>query len=267
MCQWHRQRFRLRCWSHVCQRHLCWGQQGHCECARQLCQLCERWFVHDKELSVSASPRLKKWLQKLNRHSRKISNLSAGWTRTPKKQQRRRWDHFVTLLLIWLWLRRQCCILNHNQIKSPSCILFTVWSQADAIYNMVGYPDFIMNGTNLDKVFNDVGKCGIELSRCCNFTLGYISLLSWLPSPLPVWGGVGSLLPKRHAVLQLLSPSDRRPAEEASLQKPVSCVSLVSRQEHSPDSAEQRCSSLWWNLKRWVSAWLCTPHVSFVLHM
>lgn len=32
-------------------------------------------------------------------------------------------------------------------------------SQADAIYNMVGYPEFIMNGTKLDKVFNDVGKC------------------------------------------------------------------------------------------------------------
>uniref|UniRef100_A0A8D3DPF5 Endothelin-converting enzyme 1 n=1 Tax=Scophthalmus maximus TaxID=52904 RepID=A0A8D3DPF5_SCOMX len=28
--------------------------------------------------------------------------------------------------------------------------------KADAIYNMVGYPDFIMNGTKLDKVFNDV---------------------------------------------------------------------------------------------------------------
>lgn len=25
---------------------------------------------------------------------------------------------------------------------------------------MVGYPDFIMNATNLDKVFDDVGKCG-----------------------------------------------------------------------------------------------------------
>uniref|UniRef100_A0A8D3DNX8 Endothelin-converting enzyme 1 n=1 Tax=Scophthalmus maximus TaxID=52904 RepID=A0A8D3DNX8_SCOMX len=28
-------------------------------------------------------------------------------------------------------------------------------TEADAIYNMVGYPDFIMNGTKLDKVFND----------------------------------------------------------------------------------------------------------------
>lgn len=36
---------------------------------------------------------------------------------------------------------------------------YFILSQADAIYNMVGYPDFIMNGTNLDKVFNDVGKC------------------------------------------------------------------------------------------------------------
>lgn len=35
-------------------------------------------------------------------------------------------------------------------------------SQADAIYNMVGYPEFIMNTTKLDKVFNDVGKCGSD---------------------------------------------------------------------------------------------------------
>lgn len=39
--------------------------------------------------------------------------------------------------------------------------LLYILSQADAIYNMVGYPDFIMNATNLDKVFNDVGKCGV----------------------------------------------------------------------------------------------------------
>lgn len=38
--------------------------------------------------------------------------------------------------------------------------IFPFGWQADAIYNMVGYPDFIMNATNLDKVFNDVGKCG-----------------------------------------------------------------------------------------------------------
>lgn len=35
------------------------------------------------------------------------------------------------------------------------------FTQADAIYNMVGYPDFIMNATNLDKLFNDVGKRGV----------------------------------------------------------------------------------------------------------
>uniref|UniRef100_A0A8D3CLF7 Endothelin-converting enzyme 1 n=1 Tax=Scophthalmus maximus TaxID=52904 RepID=A0A8D3CLF7_SCOMX len=44
-------------------------------------------------------------------------NLWAGWTRKQREQQKKRW--------------------------------------ADAIYNMVGYPDFIMNGTKLDKVFND----------------------------------------------------------------------------------------------------------------
>lgn len=32
--------------------------------------------------------------------------------------------------------------------------------QADAIYNMIGYPNFIMDPKELDKVFNDVsGSC------------------------------------------------------------------------------------------------------------
>lgn len=44
-----------------------------------------------------------------------------------------------------------------------SHLSFTFGWQADAIYNMVGYPDFIMNATNLDKVFNDVGTCGAGL--------------------------------------------------------------------------------------------------------
>lgn len=44
--------------------------------------------------------------------------------------------------------------------KNVSYAVFLYISQADAIYNMVGYPEFIMNSTKLDKVFNDVGKCG-----------------------------------------------------------------------------------------------------------
>lgn len=48
-------------------------------------------------------------------------------------------------------------------------VSFTVFiksylSQADAIYDMVGYPEFIMNATKLDKVFNDVGECGTVLN-------------------------------------------------------------------------------------------------------
>lgn len=41
---------------------------------------------------------------------------------------------------------------------------------------MVGYPDFITNATNLDKVFNDVGKCGPELPQCCSFMPGSATL-------------------------------------------------------------------------------------------
>lgn len=54
---------------------------------------------------------------------------------------------------------------------------------------MVGYPEFIMNATKLDKVFNDVGKCGtvihvlailsLRISFCATKTLNsmFISLL------------------------------------------------------------------------------------------
>lgn len=35
--------------------------------------------------------------------------------------------------------------------------------QADAIYNMIGYPNFIMDPKELDKVFNDVS--GFHLPR------------------------------------------------------------------------------------------------------
>ena len=93
-------------------------------------------------------------------------------------------------------------------------------SQADAIYNMVGYPDFIMNATKLDKVFNDVGQRGTVWS--VTFIWSHNKTLSISIRSLSVWGGVRSLLPECHAVLQLLSQSDGRPAEENPQQKPVS---------------------------------------------
>jgi len=59
-----------------------------------------------------------------------------------------------------------CAEVAENDSTATWCenVSFTAFnshlSQADAIYNMVGYPEFIMNATKLDKVFNDVGKCG-----------------------------------------------------------------------------------------------------------
>lgn len=44
--------------------------------------------------------------------------------------------------------------------------------QADAIYNMIGYPSFIMDPKELDKVFNDVSG----LQPACVF-------------PVPTWQG------------------------------------------------------------------------------
>lgn len=45
-----------------------------------------------------------------------------------------------------------------EDITASWCLLVSkFFLQADAIYNMVGYPEFIMNATKLDKVFNDVG--------------------------------------------------------------------------------------------------------------
>lgn len=54
-------------------------------------------------------------------------------------------------------------------------------SQADAIYDMVGYPEFIMNATKLDKVFNDVGKCGAALYVLTCLTLLFITQCLILP--------------------------------------------------------------------------------------
>lgn len=47
------------------------------------------------------------------------------------------------------WPRPPQSIAGH----SPFCVSP---AQADAIYNMIGYPNFIMDPKELDKVFNDV---------------------------------------------------------------------------------------------------------------
>lgn len=43
-------------------------------------------------------------------------------------------------------------------------------AQADAIYNMIGYPNFIMDPKELDKVFNDVSgslaRCPLAFLKC-----------------------------------------------------------------------------------------------------
>ena len=41
-------------------------------------------------------------------------------------------------------------------IPGTKSTLVLVTPQADAIYNMIGYPKFIMDPKELDKVFNDV---------------------------------------------------------------------------------------------------------------
>lgn len=62
--------------------------------------------------------------------------------------------------------------------------LYHVWLQADAIYNMVGYPDFIMNSTNLDKVFNDVCKSGAGWSPLNKCHWQHVFHSAWFPACL-----------------------------------------------------------------------------------
>lgn len=64
---------------------------------------------------------------------------------------------------------------------------FLYLSQADAIYNMVGYPEFIMNSTKLDKVFNDVGKCGTVLFVLTAQTSHFASLKHKMFLSLPLF--------------------------------------------------------------------------------
>lgn len=67
------------------------------------------------------------------------------------------------ILLLWVAEKYSTATWCENITFTALFIYFIYLSQADALYNMVGYPDFIMNATNLDKVFNDVGKCGTAL--------------------------------------------------------------------------------------------------------
>lgn len=151
----------------------------------------------------------------------------AGWTQIQKKQPKKRWEKDGGACLS----QDVFCCFSGRRSTATCCetfntSFFVIYSQADAIYNMVGYPDFIMNATNLDKVFNDVGKCESE-SSSNHCVMSHVSFaltesLIWLLSLL-VRGGVTTLLPECHAVLQLLGQSDCGPTEENTLQKPVSC--------------------------------------------
>lgn len=44
--------------------------------------------------------------------------------------------------------------------------------QADAIYNMIGYPNFIMDPKELDKVFNDVSGSPPCITKSRGYHLG-----------------------------------------------------------------------------------------------
>lgn len=48
-------------------------------------------------------------------------------------------------------------------IPGTKSTLVLVTPQADAIYNMIGYPKFIMDPKELDKVFNDVSCSDMSL--------------------------------------------------------------------------------------------------------
>lgn len=135
--------------------------------------------------------RLKIWLEKLNGPLRKAWSMWAGWTQRRKKQQKKRWEKdsldfsLPVSVDITIWYKFCWAV---SCAKKPSTatwcenMLFTVFlffsylSQADAIYNMVGYPEFIMNSTKLDKVFNDVGKCGTVLYVLTAQTSNFASL-------------------------------------------------------------------------------------------
>lgn len=46
---------------------------------------------------------------------------------------------------------------------TKSTLVLVTPPQADAIYNMIGYPKFIMDPKELDKVFNDVSWSDMSL--------------------------------------------------------------------------------------------------------
>lgn len=46
--------------------------------------------------------------------------------------------------------------MSLSSISGTESTVVLVTLQAEAIYNMIGYPKFIMDPKELDKVFNDV---------------------------------------------------------------------------------------------------------------
>lgn len=95
MCQRHRQCPRLCSWSHVCQSHICWGQQGHSKCFKVLSsQSCMGRCASYFPLFVFCF-RLKIWFQKLKERLRRAWSRWAGWIRKQKQQQKKRWVKYV----------------------------------------------------------------------------------------------------------------------------------------------------------------------------
>lgn len=71
-----------------------------------------------------------------------------------------------------------------SSISGTESTLVLVTLQADAIYNMIGYPKFIMDPKELDKVFNDVSWSDMSpgystgCTRCVCITRGLRAALN-----------------------------------------------------------------------------------------
>lgn len=116
--------------------------------------------------------------------------------------------------------------------------------KADAIYDLIGYPKFITDAQELDKVFSDVsclaglwgrGLCGWAGDCPPSHCVGLCCLAVRRHS--------GSLLRERHAVPQLLHSCGCRPAAEAPQPGPVSGVAAPTptRRKSSCQGAVGQC--------------------------
>lgn len=166
VCQWHRQRSGLCSWSHVCQSHLFWGQQGYCKFFKVLSHTdAAPPAVSDDDASYLTLLylRLKIWLHKLNGHLRMAWRTWDGWTQKQKKQQKKRWGVSLGRHECLIWEDRLICLSAEEMLDCHlvgKCVVYTFF----LMLTFIGRCN-IQHGW-ISRVHHECHKAGQSLQWC-----------------------------------------------------------------------------------------------------